>query len=274
MASFGTPNPLSSIENTVGSAALKVGQGLKNSVVGAAKQGINDFIEDTGFGKALRAINLLPGAMPQGISFTDGAWGTGNNNDWRVRLSLPGSFTGSPIMQPLIETNGLIWPYTPQIMIEHSASYSNISPIHNNYPYFAYQNSQVNAMTIMGDFLVENAAEGEYWLAAVHYLRSVTKMAYGNTSNQGSPPPVVKLNGYGDYVFNNVPVIIQSFTVELPSDVDYIQVGGYGANGNWVPTKSAISCMVQPIYSRRDVSKFSLDKFVRGDYVYNGKGFI
>jgi hypothetical protein len=125
----------------------------------------------------------------------------------------------------------------------------------------------------MGDFLIENALEGEYWLAAVHYLRSVTKMAYGNTSNQGSPPPVVRLNGYGDYVFKNVPVVVQQFTVELPSDVDYIQVGA-AANGAWVPTKSSISAMLTPIYSRRDVSRFNLDAFVRGDYVFNGKGFI
>lgn len=266
-------NPFQSVENFVGSAALKVGEGLSNAVVGTAKDTAQDLINDTGFGKALRAVNLLPGAMPKEFSFTDGAWGSSNDNDWRVRLSLPSSFMGSPVMNKLIETNGLTWPYTPQIMIEHSASYNSITPVHNNYPYLSYQNSQVNAITIMGDFLVENALEGEYWLAAVHYLRSVTKMAYGNTSNQGSPPPIVKLSGYGDYVFKNVPVVVQQFTVELPSDVDYIQVG-IGPNGAWVPTKSSISAMVQPIYSRREVSKFNLDAFARGDYVYGGKGFI
>ena len=80
-------------------------------------------------------------------------------------------------------------------------------PIHSNYPFFAYQNSQVDQFSITGDFTVENALEGQYWIAAVHYLRSVSKMAYGNTPNQGSPPPVVRLNGYGDYVFKNVPVV-------------------------------------------------------------------
>jgi len=266
-------NPLQSVEKFVGSAALKVGDGVKNAVVGTVRETVSDFVEDTGFGKALRAINLIPGANPSGLSFTDGSWGSSNDNDWRVRLSIPSSFKGSPVLTPLLETNGLTWPYTPQIMIEHSANYNSITPIHNNYPYYAYQNSQVNSLTVMGDFLIENALEGEYWLAAVHYLRSVTKMAYGNTSNQGSPPPVVRLNGYGDYVFKNVPVVVQQFTVELPSDVDYIQVGA-AANGAWVPTKSSISAMLTPIYSRRDVSRFNLDAFVRGDYVFNGKGFI
>jgi len=262
-----------SVENMVGSAALKVGEGLKNAVVGTAKQAVTDFVSDTGFGKALRALNLLPGAMPTGISFTDGSWGSNNELDWRVRLSVPSTFAGSPLLKPLAETGGMIFPYTPQVLINTRANYNAISPIHSNYSYFAYQNSEVSEMTITGDFLIENALEGEYWIGVVHYLRSATKMAYGNTSNQGAPPPVVRLNGYGDYVFKNVPVIITNFTVQLDPNVDYIQIG-MGANGSWVPTSSTVSVTVQPIYSRRQVTQFSLDGFVRGDYVLGGKGFI
>ena len=51
---------------------------------------------------------------------------------------------------------------------------------------YLYQNSQVNAMTIIGDFFVENEKEGQYWVAATHYLRSITKMAYGASSNAGA----------------------------------------------------------------------------------------
>lgn len=262
-----------SVQNLVGSSLRQGADGLKNSVIGAAKQRVTDFVSDTGFGKALRALNLLPGAMPTGISFTDGNWGSNNELDWRVRLSVPSTFSGSPLLAPLLETGGMVFPYTPQVLISHRASYNPITPVHSNYAYFAYQNSEVNEMTITGDFLIENALEGEYWIGVVHYLRSVTKMAYGRTSNQGAPPPVVRLNGYGDYVFKNVPVIITQFTVDLQPNVDYIQVG-LGANGSWVPTASSIAVTVQPIYSRRQVSQFSLDGFVRGDYVLNGKGFI
>lgn len=265
-------NPFSSVENLVGSA-LRVGENALNSVVGQVKDAAVEAISDTGFGKALRAINLLPGAQPRGISFEEGSWGSNTQNDWRVRLSLPQNFKGSPLLQPLMETNGLVFPYTPQILIQHSANYNALSPVHSNYPYQIYQNSQVDAFNITGDFYIENALEGEYWIGAVHYLRSVTKMAYGQTSNQGSPPPVVRLNGYGDYVFKNVPVVIQMFTVDLSPDVDYIKVG-VGPNGNWVPTRSQISITCMPAYSRRRVEQFSLDSFVRGDYVINGKGFI
>jgi len=266
-------DPQSSIENLAGSA-VQFGEGVVNTVINKPIQRVTDTISDTGFGKALRAVGLLPGAVPTGsIGFTQANWGSKTDLDWRVRLSVPQSYKTSPLLQPLLETNGFMFPYTPQIILESTANYNSLHPTHSNYPFPAYQNSQVNAMTIVGDFFVENAKEGEYWIAAVHYLRSITKMSYGASSNQGSPPPVVKLNGYGDYVFKDVPVTVQMFTVELPNDVDYIQVG-LGENGSWAPTRSSISIVVQPTYSRKSVTDFSLDAFVNGAYVVNGKGFI
>ena len=79
-------------------------------------------------------------------------------------------------------------------------------------------------MTITGEFFVQNSAEGLYWISMLHYLRSVTKMFYGEGEFQGAPPPVVKLNGYGDYVFKNVPVVVTMFTLDMPTEIDYIAV--------------------------------------------------
>ena len=39
----------------------------------------------------------------------------------------------------------------------------------------AYQNSRVEQFSIVGDFFVENAREGAYWVGAVHFLRSATQ---------------------------------------------------------------------------------------------------
>ena len=257
-----------SVANTVGSA-LKIGEGI-NTVT----QNVSDLLSDTGFGKMLRAVNLLPGAelLSQGLTSFTSKLG-GGPQDWRVRLSLPATMKASPVIKPLLETNGLVFPYTPQIMMQHSAAYQSITPVHSNYPYFAYQNSQVNSITIMGDFLIENALEGQYWIGAMHYLRSVTKMAYGESSNQGNPPPVVKLNGYGDYVFNNIPVILTEFTCELGPQTDYMEVP-VGSKSSWVPVRSNITVAAQPLYSRRATTKFSLDKFIQGNYIYDKSGFI
>ena len=219
------------------------------------------------------------------------------NRDWRVRLSIPNvaSFKASPLLSPLKQTNGLVFPFTPTIIVAHSANYQAITPTHTNYPYFAYQNSQVDQLVITGDFFVQNGVEAEYWVAALHYLRSATKMFYGGEAETlGAPPPVVKLNGYGDFIFNNVPVVVTNFTVDLPQDVDYIATGlgkamsteksVSGAAGqtikekrdsvSWAPTQSLITVTVQPLYSRREIEKFSLQNYVNGEYIKNGGGFI
>ena len=250
---------------------------LGNKVVNKAKQNLIDEVSDTNFGRVLRTFNILPGANPNNDgSFTAGSWDTGTNADWRVRISLPpgGAYASSSLLAPLKETqNSMVFPYTPQVFITHSANYNALQPTHSNYPFHIYTSSQVDQFTITGEFTVENSKEAEYWIAAVHFLKSVTKMAYGESANKGSPPPVLKLNGYGDYVFNNVPVVVQNFNVTLPSDVDYIPAS-VGFNGSYAPTRSEISVALMPQYSRDKVNKFSLDKFVSGGYILGGDGYL
>ena len=39
---------------------------------------------------------------------------------------------------------------------------------------------------------------------------------------KGNPPPILHLSGYGDHMFDKVPVIVKSFNVELRAGLDYI----------------------------------------------------
>jgi hypothetical protein len=64
--------------------------------------------------------------------------------------------------------------------------------------------------------------QAKYWIAVVHFLRSVTKMFTGDTAFQGNPPPILNFSAYGDHVFRNVPVVVKSFSMTLPKDVQYI----------------------------------------------------
>ena len=216
--------------------------------------------------------------------------GSGNaEKDWRVRLSLPPAATGfyrdSPLMAPLKDTDGMIFPVTPTIIVQNSANYTPQELPHTNYPYYAYNNSRVDAMSIIGNFPVQNATEGQYWLASMHFLRTASKMFFGEDEGyglKGNPPPIFHLYGYGDHMFNKVPVIINTFNVELRSGIDYIstqQSDVYRSDSNidyqqqdstWAPTLSTISVLVSPIYSRDSVKNFSMSKFVRGEL--NGKG--
>jgi hypothetical protein len=209
--------------------------------------------------------------------------------DWRLRLSLPKMFRDNAqnetdLLAPLNKTNGFVFPFTPTVLVSQSANYQSIQPVHTNYPYYSYQNSQVDQMTITGDFFVQNAAEARYWVACIHYLRSVTKMNFGVDQEAGQPPPVVRLNGYGDFVFNNVPVIINSFQFDMPKDVDYIStaVGATSATSDaiestptgWAPATSIVTVAVTPQYSRTKQSKFSLNDFIKDGYIGKGGEFI
>lgn len=215
---------------------------------------------------------------------------TSMNRDWRVRLSLPSQMQGSDIISMLTNTGGLVFPYTPSINVTHAANYQPLDIVHSNYPYMAYQNSKIDNISISAEFFIEDSYEARYWVAAVHFLRSLTKMSFGESSNVGSPPPVVKLSGYGDFVFNDVPVVVSSFSLNLPDDVDYIATGlgkadlvqrDYWSDADtsdgisWAPVKSRFEISLLPVYSRKKLKEFSLDKFVNGDYISKDKnGFM
>lgn len=151
--------------------------------------------------------------------------------DWRVRLRLAPNanylYKADPpgILAPLVETDGVVFPYTPQVQTNYTASYQAADLIHTNYKIYQYQNSAVDSVSITCDFTAQDTYEANYVLAVIHFFRSVTKMFYGKDQNpvNGTPPPLCYLDGYGLYQFNNHPLVITSFNYTLPNDVDYIR---------------------------------------------------
>lgn len=209
-------------------------------------------------------------------------------NDWRVSLAVPDVLQEGAVLKPLIDTNNrMIFPFNPTIVYSHTANYNTVSPTHTNYPFYAYQNSQVDQIQLTGEFYSENSSDALYWIACVHFLRSMTKMFYGDGEYLGNPPPLSRLNGYGKHVLNDIPVLITNFTVDLPSDVDYIPCsipnggntrpdgsGSSTSDVNYVPVQSTITVQVVPNYARASHSQFNLKSFAAGDFVGDEKGFI
>jgi len=221
------PSRLSSVGSLAQSAntVLQTGAGVLRTAsnLGAA---LNNLSNPTQLLSAIRSINLPLGGEAIGsiINASAAFGGTDATNDWRARLSMPrGSFFDtSPILQPLTAAGGLIFPYTPSITISHAATYNEVSVTHQNYQFMAYQNSRANSIQITGEFNVEDAVQAKYWLAVVHFLRSVTKMFTGEGAFAGNPPPILNFSAYGDHVFRNVPCVVTSFSMTLPKDVQYI----------------------------------------------------
>ena len=152
--------------------------------------------------------------------------------DWRVRLALaPCSnylYNATPpgILGPLKATQGVIFPYTPDIQVTYTGNYEPLSLTHSNYKIFQYQSSSVDQVTIACAFTAQDTTEALYMLAAIHFFRSATKMFYGQDQNpnKGLPPPLCYLYGLGAFQFDNHPLVISSFTYTLPNEVDYIRV--------------------------------------------------
>jgi hypothetical protein len=152
--------------------------------------------------------------------------------DWRVRLSLaPGAnyLYKAPnvqgILAPLAATDGVIFPYTPNIQVGYSAAYDATSPTHSNYKIYQYTNSSVDNVSITCDFTAQDTFEANYLLAVIHFFRTLTKMFYGQDQNPkpGTPPPLVFLYGLGAFQFNAHPLVVTNFNYNLPNDVDYIR---------------------------------------------------
>jgi len=223
----------------------------------------------------------LTNASGQVVSFT------GTNQEDRVRISDPSNIfinANNPILRPLAEVGYVLFPYTPTISINHSASYEPVNPTHSNYTYNFYQHSTTATISITAQFTAKDPNSAAYVLAVQHFFRSVTKMFYGKDPEAGTPPPVLRLDGYGDYQFSSVPVVITDFGVTLPTDVDYISTGSgtTGRVGNFgfldenlggpgissstkVPVMQEFSITCMPVYSRKSISNdFGLREFAAG----------
>ena len=238
--------------------------------------------------------------------------------DWRVRISISpsskilywdssvgGNVPG--LLAPLKNTDGFIFPYVPQVTVTHSANYSSVPLTHSNFAQYFYESSAVAAINISGDFTVQNVDEGKYFLAALYFFRACTKMFYGASGEyQGSPPPIVYLDGYGQHYLPHVPCVITSFSHTMPGDVDYLEIktpqsvtekktsttltGAYGSitlpqvrgvnmtdqsittqtvNSayNRVPTMSTFSLTLQPVISRSQAIDFDYKEFARGGLI-------
>lgn len=284
MASFlRTIQSVTSTVNKIGSAVNAFA-----NFPSTVKKTLQDFTDPISFSKLTRLQGLPTGAEYNTSITQVGSYSASprtSGSDWRVRIELPrlDEYRGSSVFSPLMQSNAsMVFPTTPQIMVSHSANYNVIAPTHTNYPYPTYVNSSVEDITVTAEWPVENEADGRYWIASVHFLRSITKMFYGSSTNLGAPPPVVNFYGYGDFVFNQVPVVVKLFSLDLPDSVDYIKVpigGGFSTDDSsssysYVPTLSRLNVTLSPAFSRDETRQFNLDKFTKGHYIGRNEGWL
>ena len=231
-------------------------------------------------GLGAAASRLLGG----GLSFGAGAntpaaaiASFGPAKDLRAKLRVPSSYLVGPAAGPagiLAQNSGILFPYTPQITSEQKAEYGTSAPLHSNYNFSFFKNGAVGPISITAKFTVQTEYDGAVLLGVIHLLRALTKMKWGTEPDAGSPPPVCRLDAYGDYMYNNVPVAITSWRHDLPDNVDYITVGRKGSSRTYgtsmVPTISTIQLTLNVMYSRQEMLNHNVKDWLAGKLANKG----
>lgn len=260
-----TPTTVNTIQNNVAQDFDNTAQEVVNTGSDLIKNAAKRRISQSGLDDVLGAVSQVAPSLYANIVGRFPSSGT----DSRVKISDPSGriSTLGGALAPLQRTDfKVVFPYTPEISINHQANYQDMNPTHSNYEYLFYQNSVVSEISISAMFTARNADDAEYVLAAQHFFRSATKMFSGNDDIAGLPPIVCRLEGHGSLQFSYVPIVVTGFNVILPSDVDYISAVGTGSNVGRVPTMQTMTITAKPIYSRNRVTNdFSLDNFAKGN---------
>lgn len=200
------------------------------------------------------------------------------NSDARVRLKAlnPSEVYGpndpSNILSILYETGGMLFPYTPSINFSQTVNYQNIDLVHTNGSVAAYQRTPNIELTVSGKFTVQNRREGLYALAAIHFLRTASKMYFGEQdgAKAGLPPPILLFSGYGTYMFNDLRVVLKSHSFPYEENVDTVNVqtaGGYARLPVMFTLQLNLEVQNTPKAMRKE---FSLDQFRTGELMKKG----
>jgi len=170
----------------------------------------------------------------------------------------------STVFDSLKPTSGVLFPYPPTITVSHRANYESENLLHSNYTTPYYTHSAVDSISIQGRFTAQTENEAKYILSMMHFFRTVTKMFYAGKDNRGTPPPVLYLDAYGQYMFDHIPIVVKDFNYTLPNDVNYMTVTFMNKVCK-VPLDLNITLDTMPLYSRNKISNnFDLQSFSKG----------
>jgi len=268
-----------------------------SGLIGNFFPGLGGGLENYGDNSFLSAIensaeDLRNNVANAGIVSARSGKGRGTESyDWRARLrpkdmgiaqfygrQNTDGVTDAYLMDPLKKMGGMVWQTTPQIYLAGQVDYNEHLGHGMNYPVYTYNNSRPPPLPVTAEFYANDVYEAQYLLAVIHFIRTCTKSYFGESAissgQYGTPPPVLLFEYMGDHGFNKVPVIMRSYSIELPDSVDYIpvvSVVGGEEQTTFVPTRTNIMVDLAPAYTPKKVrEKFDLDAFRAGSLYKDG----
>lgn len=139
-----------------------------------------------------------------------------------------GIYSQSHPLYPLTLTNGLVFPYTPTISESLGTRYDTTELIHANESVHTFKNNENVRITLSECIWTsETWDQAIYTLAVIHFFRSYRLMDFGR-GKSGRPPSPMWFSAYGNYLYTDVPVLIERVDLTFPADIDYVGVPNPG----------------------------------------------
>lgn len=237
----------------------------------AAAQNIISGVPDTLTSAATNQISSYTSSDAPATPASNTSPGNSGSPDQRVRLYVRDTadwITSNNIVKDLDNTNGMLFPYTPEITYNSGAQYANLQVTQMNQDFHYYTHTPAVQIQVTGKFTSRTQEEAKYTFTAFQFLRAVTKMRFGyGDNNAGQPPPILLFSGWGSMMFNQVPCILTQYSFGLPSDVDYVHYGKYDV---WLPVVNTVSITLIVQHTPDQLVQFNWDKFASGDLVKGG----
>lgn len=187
------------------------------------------------------------------------------------KLRLKGTITDSLV----------VFNTMPTIYENNSAAYETLSPAHMIGDFHVFTKSPSRTFEINDLKLVSrNQQEARDNIGRVFTMKGWTKSYFGDTTDHGAsgnlsnelvnwlgaPPEVLKFSAIG--FFNEIPVVLEKFSVNFPNDVDYIPTASNGENdplGNIpFPLVTTISFTLLEQHSASEYETFNLQSYRTG----------
>lgn len=125
---------------------------------------------------------------------------------------------------PVGNLRRLDFPYTPQIEYSQDVKYDSYAMSHTNYQTYGYTRTENPNISMTCKFSAHTKEHFDLSEHAIRFLRTYSKMNFGRKDIlRGLPPRILRFYAYGNQVFENVPVVINKFSMTFPEDVDYVK---------------------------------------------------
>lgn len=232
-------------------------------------------LQNTNISQALTQAPVINGTTAAAPTTPSGSLAAGATDD-RVRIGhldgynpQGGKYPG--IQKPLEQTKGLMFPYTPTIQISQDVDYGVMQMVHSNTDYHYFNRSPNATVSISGKFSVQNQYEGQYAIGCIQFLRTVSKMNFGQKDSfAGLPPPILALSGHGTYMFNKVRVFVKTHSYSYDEGMDIVNVKTESGNVR-LPAMFTlqVSLTTQPTPNMMR-TQFSLDEYRSGTLLTKG----